>query len=71
MPLFEFTCRKCKHGFEELVSLADLEAGNLKCPACGSKQVERGLSAFATGTSGSAGGQGGGTAGGCGPGGFT
>ena len=68
MPIFEFTCRKCKHNFEELISHAELEAGELKCPACQSKQVERGLSAFATGGTGSTGGNSGG---GCGPGGFT
>jgi putative FmdB family regulatory protein len=67
MPLFEFTCRKCGHVFEELVTLAEIEAGDLSCPACGSKRVERGLSTFATG--GGDGGFSGG--GGCGSGGFT
>jgi len=73
MPMFEFTCRKCGHGFEELVSLAELEAGDLKCPACGSKRVEKELSAFATGSSGSVGGGAPpcATGGGCGSGGFT
>ena len=68
MPIFEFTCRKCGHNFEELLSLTELQSGELKCPACRSKRVEKGFSAFATGADGSAGGFSGG---GCGTGGFT
>ncbi len=69
MPLFEFTCGKCGHVFEELLSLAELEAGEVACPACRSTEVRRGLSTFAT-AGGDAGGGGGG-AGGCGSGGFS
>lgn len=65
MPLFEFTCAKCGRIFEELLSLAELEAGDVSCPACGSPEVTRDLSSFAFG-GGSAGGGGGG--GGCGAG---
>ncbi len=68
MPIFEFICKKCGHNFEELLSFAELESGELKCPACRSKRVEKGFSAFATGASDSAGGFSGG---GCGAGGFT
>jgi len=71
VPIFEFTCKKCGHNFEELLSAAELASGELKCPACRSKRVERGFSAFATGSTGSAGSTGGFTGGGCGPGGFT
>lgn len=67
MPMFEFSCKKCGHQFEDLVTLAELEAGEVECPACGSKKVERGFSTFAT-----SGGDGGGfSAGGCGHGGFS
>lgn len=68
MPLYEFNCRKCGHGFEELMTLAEMENGKLTCPACGSDQVERGFSTFATGAN-----DGGGSAagGGCGHGGFS
>lgn len=70
MPLFEFTCSKCGKVFEELLSLAELAAGDLECPACGAAEVTRGLSTFAT--SGGDGGGGGGSCGGggCGSGGF-
>lgn len=69
MPLFEFTCRKCGHVFEELLSLAELEAGDVACPACRSADVHRDLSTFAS--SGGAAAGGGGCHGGCGAGGFS
>ena len=47
MPLFEFNCLKCGKVFEELLSLAELEMGDVACPACRSPEVSRGLSAFA------------------------
>ena len=70
MPLYEFTCRDCGAVFEEIVSLAELEAGEVSCPECGSARVERGLSTFST-RSGSGAGSLGGATGGCGGGGFT
>jgi putative FmdB family regulatory protein len=48
MPLYELTCQKCGHQFEELLTLAQLEAGAVACPKCGESRVTRGLSTFAT-----------------------
>jgi putative FmdB family regulatory protein len=70
MPLYEFTCAKCGHAFEELLTARELEAGPPKCPACRSKKVKRGFSSFATGGA-PAGGFPPSGGGGCGPGGFT
>jgi putative FmdB family regulatory protein len=70
MPLFEFTCRKCGHVFEEILSLADLEEGVPACPSCGSPRTERALSTFNTGSAGSEA-PCGAPAGSCGTGGFT
>lgn len=67
MPLYEFTCRKCGHQFEELLAMADLKGDKVKCPACGSPRIEKGFSSFATAATGPAGG----ATGGCGQGGFT
>ena len=70
MPMYEFKCGKCGHQFEELLMASEVETGKVKCPACGSKLVEREFSAFATG-GGSTGGSFAGGGGGCGSGGFT
>jgi putative FmdB family regulatory protein len=51
MPIFEFQCRRCAHRFEEILSLAELEAGEAICPNCGSTEVERAMSTFATASS--------------------
>ena len=68
MPLYEFTCRKCGHSFEELLSLSEAAAGKVACPACRSKAVEKGFSSFATSSGGGSSAPAGG---GCGRGGFT
>jgi putative FmdB family regulatory protein len=43
MPIFDYCCIKCGHVFEQLILSSDHpEAG---CPRCGSRQVERMISA--------------------------
>jgi putative FmdB family regulatory protein len=43
MPLYEYQCRACSHGFETLVRSGDDQPA---CPACGSPDIERLLSSF-------------------------
>jgi putative FmdB family regulatory protein len=43
MPLYEFTCQRCRHLFEALVRPGDTP----ECPACGEHELERMLSLFA------------------------
>lgn len=45
MPIYEYFCLKCKKEFEELVLNKEEE---VKCPACGSKDLKRKFSIFAT-----------------------
>ena len=40
MPIYEYTCRKCKNAFEQLVRTGDIPA----CPKCSSENLERMLS---------------------------
>ncbi len=40
MPLYEYTCKKCSHGFEALV----FNSETVECPQCQSQRVERQLS---------------------------
>jgi putative FmdB family regulatory protein len=41
MPIYDYTCKKCGHSFEALVT------GSMKaaCPSCGSAQLKKGVSA--------------------------
>ncbi len=72
MPLYEFTCKKCGHVFEELMTVTEMTDSKTTCPVCKSKRVVKGFSAFATsGEGGSGVFGGGGSSGGCGSGGFT
>lgn len=47
MPIYEFHCQRCEADFEELTSWAALS--EVTCRHCGSRRVERQLSAFAVG----------------------
>jgi putative FmdB family regulatory protein len=44
VPIYEYTCGKCHHDFEELV--LD-RAAVIHCPKCGGKKVKKRLSVFA------------------------
>ncbi len=50
MPLFEFDCVECGEPFEKLVRNSSAE---IVCPACGSGQVKKKLSTFASKIAGS------------------
>lgn len=43
MPLYEYRCEDCDHGFELLVR----ESTRLECPACHGSKLEKQLSVFA------------------------
>jgi putative FmdB family regulatory protein len=45
MPLYEYRCTTCDHGFELLVR----EDTELKCPVCAGTALEKQLSVFAVG----------------------
>ncbi|MCX5781345.1 MAG: zinc ribbon domain-containing protein [Elusimicrobia bacterium] len=48
MPIYEYLCNKCKEKFEKLI----IEKGNtVKCPKCGSAEVEKQFSSFSGGSS--------------------
>jgi len=44
MPVYEFRCRDCAELSEFMVS-GSADSGTLSCPACGSKNLERLISA--------------------------
>jgi putative FmdB family regulatory protein len=43
MPLFEFTCKACHETFEEITTSTSRET--IICPKCGSRDVQKLLSA--------------------------
>lgn len=47
MPIYEFHCGRCEERFEELVRNLE-QAREVVCPECGSEDVERLQSGFAT-----------------------
>jgi putative FmdB family regulatory protein len=44
MPVYEFLCRDCQKGFEIVHPIAQSHGTDLKCPACGSRNVDRNYS---------------------------
>jgi putative FmdB family regulatory protein len=53
MPVYEFECRQCSKPFEVFVR-SSREMDDVRCPACGSGDPERVLSAFSTASGGQA-----------------
>jgi putative FmdB family regulatory protein len=49
MPIYEYACHDCGHGFEALVRSDTVP----RCPGCRSTQLDKRLSVFATATSSS------------------
>jgi putative FmdB family regulatory protein len=49
MPLYEYTCEKCRAKFDQLVRTADRDSAKIKCPECGSTKTARALSLVAVG----------------------
>jgi putative FmdB family regulatory protein len=52
MPIYEFVCMRCEGRFEKLLRMSDAEP---PCPTCGTSEVRRQLSVFATGSRAAAG----------------
>ncbi len=50
MPIYEFTCKKCKKHFECLVSIG--KEKNVSCDLCGSKDIQKVFSSFGIGGGG-------------------
>jgi len=51
MPIYEYRCTRCGHVFSRLQRVGASSEG-VTCPECGSGEVERMVSTFASGSSG-------------------
>jgi len=47
MPIYEYQCQECKERFDKFVRSISAEV-EIVCPNCGSKQVRKGFSLFAS-----------------------
>ncbi len=46
MPIYEYTCTKCRHRFTEQRAISEEDRRLPPCPKCGSRDVEPVLSTF-------------------------
>ena len=46
MPIYEYKCNACGHGFSVL-TLSSANAADTACPSCESQDVQKQISAFA------------------------
>ncbi len=54
MPIYEYRCKECGHVFSRLQRVGASSDG-VTCPKCGSTEVERMVSTFASSSSGASG----------------
>ncbi len=41
MPIYDYLCQDCQKPFEEVLTLHEHDKDEVKCPHCGSKNVEQ------------------------------
>ena len=46
MPVYDYTCSDCHKTFETVLTLSEHDRQQIKCPHCGSKNVEQEAAAF-------------------------
>ena len=46
MPVYDYICNDCHKEFETVLTLDEHDHQNIKCPKCGSKNVEQEVAAF-------------------------
>jgi len=46
MPRYEFYCEDCKKPFELILTLAEYEKGEIKCPKCSRQHIRQEAVAF-------------------------
>ena len=54
MPIYTYICKDCGEKFDLLIGVTSKKT-ELKCKKCGSKKIEKTLSSFSVGNSGSSG----------------
>ena len=46
MPVYDYHCKDCHKTFEQTLTLHEHDSNQIRCPRCGSKNVEQNAAAF-------------------------
>ena len=46
MPVYDYICNDCRKTFERVLTLHEHDSQTLRCPGCGSKNIEQQAAAF-------------------------
>jgi len=46
MPVYDYVCNDCQKTFELVLTLGEHDKGDIRCPKCGSQNVEQDAVAF-------------------------
>jgi len=46
MPVYDYVCQDCKKTFERILTLHQHDSEEMRCPECGSKNIEQEAAAF-------------------------
>ncbi|MGA7379639.1 MAG: zinc ribbon domain-containing protein [Terriglobales bacterium] len=46
MPVYDYICNDCKKSFETVLTLTEHDKEGIRCPHCGSKNVEQEAAEF-------------------------
>jgi putative FmdB family regulatory protein len=46
MPVYDYVCLDCHKSFEQVLTLHEHDAEQIRCPECGSKNIEQEAATF-------------------------
>ena len=46
MPVYDYVCKDCQESFELVLTLSEHDKNKIKCPKCGSTDVEQETTEF-------------------------
>jgi putative FmdB family regulatory protein len=46
MPVYDYVCKDCNKTFEQILTVHEHDSEEMRCPGCGSKNIEQVAAAF-------------------------
>jgi putative FmdB family regulatory protein len=46
MPVYDYVCKDCKKAFERTLTVHEHDSQEMRCPECGSKNIEQQAAGF-------------------------